>query len=108
MLSRNPLKLAGQGLERLIRRPTTRHVGAGSKLTVVSGARVLPSSICYDMQTLEHALNEFDINGNVDLLDVEMLERVSNRLGTWDPFNQLAHEMNRILDHAREIKALGD
>lgn len=108
MLSRNPLKLAGQGLERLIGRPTSRHGGAGSVLTVVSGARVVPSSICFDMQTLAKALNEFDLSGNVELLDVEMLERVSNRLGKWDPFNQLAHEMDRILDHAREIKAMGD
>jgi len=108
MLSRNPLKMASHGLERLIGKPGFRPAKAASVLSIVPGASVAPPSICSDMQTLTTALNQFEANGNVELLDIEFLQRVSLRLGQWDPFNLLAHEMDQLLDHAREIIALGD
>lgn len=62
----------------------------------------------HDLQTLVLAIQKFDETGNVKALDLEPLQAVCSRVIAADPLQLLAHEMLRLLEHAREMIALDE
>lgn len=63
---------------------------------------------CQDLQILDQTLRKFDATGNVHGLKLGPLQVTCQRILASDPFQPLAWEVIRLIDHAAELRALED
>ena len=61
-----------------------------------------------DLQTLLLTIRQFETGQNVVGFDLERLEATCKRVLACDPFQPIVFEMERWIEHGRELLALED